>query len=178
MAFGEIPRPLADVPILYPTGQKLSVKTKYRGKVCVIVLIATTCNSCKAMVDQLAKLQKQFGPRGMVAVGAVVDEQNAKYTVGPWVARYRPAFEFGYLEKPEFIKLADIPANMRPFVPVVLFVDKKGKVRFQAYGDDAVMKQTEKAFPAIIDGLLKDQEGPMSTTKQVDAAGKELPAKK
>ena len=175
LSFADVPRPLANIPILYPTGQKVSIKTKYRGRVVVVVMIATTCNSCVQTVDLLTKMQQKFGARGLVVVGAVVDEQNPKFTVGPWVARHRPTFEFGYLEKAELIKLADIPPDKRPFVPILMFIDKKGQVRFQAYGDDPMMKEKEKAVPAIIDSLLKDAQGPMSTTKTVGPDGKELP---
>ena len=174
VSFAELPRPLADVPILNPNGQKLSIKTKYRGRVVVVVMIATTCNSCVKTIELLTKMQQQFGPRGFVVVGAVVDEQNPKFTVGPWVARHRPIFEFGYLEKAELIKLADIPPNKRPFVPILMFIDKKGQVRFQAYGDDPFMQEKEKAIPAIIDSLLKDAQGPMTVTKQVGPDGKPL----
>jgi len=175
LSFAELPRPLVDVPILYPNGQKLSIKTKYRGRVVVVVMIATTCNSCVKTIDLLTKMQQQFGARGLVVVGAVVDEQNPKFTLGPWLTRHRPPFEFGYLEKAELVKLADIPPGKRPFVPILMFIDKKGQVRYQAYGDDPFMAEKDKAIPAIINSLLMGQEGPMTATQQVGPDGKPLP---
>jgi len=176
LSFSQVPRPLADVPILYPDGKKLSLKTKYRGRVMAIVLISTSCGGCRELVELFTKMRERFGPRGFVVVGAAI-EPNAKFNLVAWVQRYRPQFEFGYLERDGAIKLAAMPPT-GSVVPIMVFVDKKGQVRFQAYGHDAIMKETEKAVPAIIDSLLKDAQGPLSTTKQVDANGKEIPTKK
>jgi hypothetical protein len=173
LSFGALPRPLADVPILYPDGTKLSLKTKYRGRVMAIVLISTSCNGCREMVELFTKMREKFGPRGFVVVGAAIEE-NAKFNLVAWAKRYRPQFEIGYLEREGAIKLADMPPT-GSVVPILLFVDKKGQVRFQAYGNDPIMKEKEKAIPAIIDSLLKDAQGPLSTTKQVGPDGKELP---
>ncbi len=171
LSLAAIPRPLADIPIQMPNGTKINVKTAYRGKVVLVALISTTCKDCLDMVTMMGKLQRDLGPRGFVPIAAAFDD-NAKNLVGPWAARYRPQFAVGYLERNDAVRFADIPSGMRPFAPILIFVDRKGQIKFQAYGDDPIMKQKDKAIPAIIDSLLKNQEGPMSTTQQVGPDGK------
>ena len=71
------------------------------------------------------------------------------------IPRYRPNFPVGFLDQAGAIKIADIPKDMRPFVPIMMFIDRLGTVRVQYYGNDPVFKQQDKAFHAIVDSLLK-----------------------
>jgi hypothetical protein len=146
------PLPLTAIPT--PNTQKISL-TQYRGKVLAIVVISTTCADCIQTVGMLSKVQKDLGPRGFQAVGAAGDE-NAQYLVGPFIQRYKPSFPIGYLTKDDIIKLAAIPKDKRPVAPILLFVDKKGAVRFQYYGDDAFFKTAEGTTRSIVTNLLKE----------------------
>jgi peroxiredoxin len=147
------PRPAADIPI--PTSDQKKIRLKqYRGKVVILVLISTTCDDCIKTLAILNKMQKDFGPRGLQMIGAAIND-NAAYSIGPFVQRYRPSFPMGSLGREDAIKMADIPPNTRPFVPVVLFIDRQGTVRLQYYGNDPVLKEQEKALRAIADSLLK-----------------------
>jgi peroxiredoxin len=147
------PRPLADVPIPTPDFKKISVK-QYRGKVVLLVLLSTSCGDCVASVPILNKIQTDFGPRGLQVIGAAFDD-NAANLVQAFAARYRPNFPMGFLDQPSAIKIADIPPGMRPFVPIVMFIDRTGVVQQQFYGDSPIFKQEEKTLRAMVDSLLK-----------------------
>lgn len=151
-----IPRPLADVPIRTPDKKNVNLK-QYRGKVLLVVLISTSCRDCIRTIDILNRMQRDLGPRGFQAVAAASNE-NAPFEVGPFAQRYRPIYPFGYLDRDATLKIADVPKDVRPFVPIAIFVDRKGIVRVQYYGDDPVFKDEERMFRMIADSLLKSGE--------------------
>ncbi len=146
-------RPLALTAI--PTPNSKITLSQYRGKVMVIAIFSTTCDDCIKSIDMLSKVQKDLGPKVFQAVAAAGDE-NAAYLVGPFAQRYKPSFPIGYLTKDEIIKLAAVPKDKRPFVPILLFVDKKGLVRFQYYGDDAFFKSADANTRTVVANLMKE----------------------
>ena len=149
------PRPLADVPISLVNGGRIDLK-HYRGKVMLIALISTTCPDCITSVDLLNKMQKEFGPRGFVPIAVAVGLDAEKNTKG-FIERYRPEFPMGYVLEDPFRQLADLGPRDRPFVPVFLFIDKKGTVRFEYTAIDALMDKAQrtKASSSIVEGLLR-----------------------
>jgi thiol-disulfide isomerase/thioredoxin len=151
--FAKEPRPLAPVPIPTPRGPKINL-AQYRGKVVVAMIFSTHCQDCIKSVDLLSKIQKDLGPKGLQVVAAAGDE-NAQYLVEPFVERYKPTFPIGYLTKDDIIKLADLPPGKRPVVPILLFIDKKGIVRFQYFGDDPFMKTEDGSTRSIVENLQK-----------------------
>src|SRR5215471_1730672 len=108
-----VPRPLADIPIQTPDAKKINLR-QYRGKVLLIAVISTSCGDCIRSVEMLNTIQKEFGQRGFQVIAAAVEE-NAAYKVGPFVARYRPSFPVGYLDREAAIKFLDISKTTRPF---------------------------------------------------------------
>jgi peroxiredoxin len=173
-AYAIVPRPLADMPIPMPDTKKINLR-QYRGKVLLIALISTSCGDCIKTVATLNAIQKDFGKRGFQVVGAAI-EDNAAYNVGSFVARYRPIFPVGYLEREAAIKFLDVSKETRPFVPILMFVDERGTVRFQYYGNDPFLKQGEKGIRAVADGLIRKAEQDRAARKAA-AAAKSEPAK-
>ena len=168
VAYAEAPFALADVPIPIPVARKPEIavpgKTieknekkidlkQYRGKALVVVMISTTCKHCITAVQFLTEMQKQYGAQGLQVVGLAGDP-NAEAAVPAFVEQFHPNFPFGYLAKDPFLKLANLPSDGRPFVPVVLFVDPKGMVRNRMFGNDTQMKNTENALLQGIKELL------------------------
>jgi peroxiredoxin len=147
------PRPIADMPIPAPGGKQIDLK-QYRGKVVLLALITTTCAECITSVEIFNRLQKEFGPQGFQMVAAAVN-LSAKDDAGPFAQRYKVNFPMGYLDKPGTMRIADIGGEQRPFVPIVIFIDRTGVVRFQYFGNDTVMKEEEKSLRAIVGGLVK-----------------------
>ncbi len=138
LSFAKTPRPLASVPIHTPQNKPIDLK-KFRGKGLVLVIFSTQCEDCIATLQLLDSVQKQFGPQGLQVVAAAGDD-NAPYLIGSYIARYKPSFPIGYLNKDEIIKIADVEKGARPFVPIILFIDRWGMVRYQYYGDHPIFK--------------------------------------
>jgi hypothetical protein len=146
--------PLADVPISQPRGKKLDLK-QYRGKALVLAIISTTCKDCGTTVDLLKIIQKENGPRGLQVVVAAGDEDAATAIVA-FAAAHKPNFPLGYLDRAGIIRIANIGPGVRPFVPILLFIDAKGAVRVQLFGDDPLLKKPETIIRATVRELLKE----------------------
>jgi hypothetical protein len=158
-------RPLPDVLISTPDGNKIDLK-QYRGKVIPLALVSTQCEECIGLMGFLDVLQKQYGARGMQAVVAAIND-DARTETGPLVQRYRPGYPVGFLDRDSAMKLAALPPGARPFVPIIMFVDRKGVVRFQFFGDDKALKDGEKLLRTIITGLInEDPNKPARTITQ------------
>jgi thiol-disulfide isomerase/thioredoxin len=150
------PRPLPDVPISMPAGKTANLKD-FHGKVVMLVLMSTTCSDCIAAVEMMNRIQKDFGARGLqafaVAVGVDADKKNTQ----GFVDRYRPTFPVGYVAETPFRELADLSATARPYVPIFIFIDKKGVIRFEYTAIDAIMEKSKRLqnCGSIVEGLLR-----------------------
>jgi len=146
------PRPLADVSVPVPNGKPIRL-SQYRGKVMVIALISITCDHCANSMKLLDQFQKEYGPRGFQAF-AIAGDPNAEKMLSV-LPPIKQAYPLGYLDQNTTMQVFDFKRNDHPFVPIYLFVDKKGTVRFQYAGKDDFFKNEEKNTRYYIDALLK-----------------------
>jgi hypothetical protein len=102
----------------------------------------------------LSQLQKEYGPQGFQVVAVAADDMAAKM-VGPLTRLRQFGFPLGYLDQNTTMELCDFKRDDRPFVPMYLFVDKKGTVRFQYAGKDDFFQKEEKNTRILIEALLK-----------------------
>jgi peroxiredoxin len=151
--FAATPRPVAEVPIPVPNGKPISLK-QYRGKVVLMAMISTDCSTCIKSIDILNRAQTDFGPQGFQVVAAAGDP-NAQFMIEPFVQRYRPNFPLGYLNTDQMMVLGNIGKDERPFAPIFLFIDRKGIVRNQFFGNEPFFKTEEASTRQIIQSLLK-----------------------
>ena len=147
-----LPRPLADVTVPIADGKKVKL-SQYRGKVMVIALISTTCAHCIQSIQMLTQVQKDYGPRGLQVFAVAADDLAPKAVSG--LMKLQPGFPIGYLDQNTTMQLCDFKRDDHPFVPMYLFVDKKGTVRFQYPGSDDFFKNEDKNTRILVEGLLK-----------------------
>ncbi len=147
------PRPLADVAVPMPDGKKVRL-SQYRGKVMVVALVSTTCDHCIAALQMLSTIQKEYGPRGFQAVGVAANDEAQDNLAG--FIRLQIAFPVGYLDQKTTMQVFDFKPDDHPFVPLFMFVDKKGAVRFQYPGKDDFFKAEDKNTRLLIESLLKE----------------------
>jgi peroxiredoxin len=146
------PRPLADVTVPAAGGKKVRL-TQYRGKVMLVALVSTTCDHCLSSLQMLSKLQAEYGPQGFQAVGVAAND-GAQDSLAGFI-RLQIAFPVGYLDQNTTMQVFDFKKDDHPFVPMFMFVDKKGTVRFQYAGKDDFFKAEEKNTRLLIEALLK-----------------------
>ena len=161
VTWAKVPRPLPTTAIPTTSGKTIRLQ-QYKGKVMTVLLFSTRCAECIDSLEILNKAQKQYGPRGFQAVAAAVNA-DAPEEIKGFVDRYRPTFPTGHLGQQELISFADLAPGQRPFVPIFIFIDHTGAVRYQYFGNEPIMKQQEKATLAIISSLLNFRDNP---TKQ------------
>ena len=140
------------LPFPLPDGKKVRL-TQYRGKVMVVALVSTTCDHCIASLQMLSKLQKEYGPHGFQAIGVAANDAAQESLAG--FIRLQIAFPVGYLDQNTTMQVFDFKKDDHPFVPMFMFVDKKGTVRFQYAGKDDFFKTEEKNTRILIEALLK-----------------------
>ena len=120
----------------------------------VVVIFSTSCQDCVAVLHLMDGIQKQYAARGLQVVGAAGDEQ-AKFLLGAFIARYRPTFPIGYLSEPEIKKLADItPTDQHAMAPILMFIDRWGMVREQFFGNHPIFKSPEKSLKSVTEAML------------------------
>jgi peroxiredoxin len=148
------PRPVADVPIPVAGGKPIKL-SQYRGKVMVVALISTTCVHCIASLQMLGKLQKEFAPQGFQALGIAADDNASTGVAG--LARLQLGFPLGYLDQTNTMQVFDFKLGDHPFVPIYLFVDRKGTIRFQYAGKEDFFKNEEPNTRILVENLLKQK---------------------
>src|SRR6185295_1112006 len=143
VAYAGLPpgRPLPDVPVSLVGGKKLDLK-QYRGKALVLAIISTTCKDCGEVVEILKMIQNEQASHGLQVVVAAGDP-NAAVALGPFATDHKPNYPLGYMDRPAIMKVASIGPQDRPFVPIMLFVDARGAVRVQLFGNDPLMQKPE-----------------------------------
>jgi hypothetical protein len=107
------------------------------------------------VLEVLKKLQVEEGAHGLRIVAAAGDE-NAAVLVGPYASQHRLNFPFGYVDRAELMKLANVTPKDRPFVPIMMFVDAKGFVRVQMFGNDRLLEKPEKIIRDTVRELMKE----------------------
>jgi hypothetical protein len=154
LAEPKIPRPLPDLAMRSPLNAPIKF-SKYRGKALLIAIVSTECESCGADVAILNKIQKDMGPQGVQVVAAAVN-MSAPNSVNQFIARFRPTFPVGFMDEATARKLMDMGNTTdRPYVPIFIFVDKKGIVALQQNGDSPFFQKIDGATRAMLNNLLK-----------------------
>jgi peroxiredoxin len=165
------PRPCPDTPIRTVDSKVIKI-SQYRGKTVMIVMFLTSCADCLATLQVMDKFQKELGPHGFQVVAVSLDESSANLL--PYAQRYRFGFPLGHLEKEGAIQLAGLAKDAHPIVPLIMFVDWMGNVRFQYFGDNKVLAgaDAEKNLHGIANGLIRQADAKQGPQYQTKPAGK------
>ncbi len=164
------PRKCADVPIKTSDGKTIHI-SQYHGKVVMIVMFLTDCKDCLATLQFMGRLQNEMAPRGLQIVAVSLDDNAAN--VAPFAQRYRFPFPVGHLTPDPAIELAHLAKDAHPIVPLLIYVDWMGNVRFQYEGNATIFNQGEKDIRGIATGLLRQAAEKKGPTYQAAPAGKQ-----
>jgi hypothetical protein len=163
-----VPRPAGDMVFPLPNGKKTTLG-QYHGKFRLVVFLAIDCQHCVQVTEVLRTIQHDLAPRGVQIIAAAVNDETPQQ-VNEFVLRYLPGFPVGMLDRDAFIKYAQIPPGMRPFVPVFLFVNNKGVVERQYFGDHPFFKDVNRNTRGVLNMMMKEAA--------LAAGKKSAPAKK
>lgn len=147
------PRPAGDFAIHMADGKDARL-SQYRGKPVVLAFLSTGCPHCQSFAKQLSMYQQEYGPKGVQVLGVVFD-QNAKAGLEKFRAAYVKGYPLGYSDENSVMTWLQQPLEQGYFVPVVVFVDRKGMVQSQHMGDDNLFQDPDANIRKRIDGLLR-----------------------
>src|SRR5689334_8745137 len=143
-----VPRPTKEFTITLPSGQQ-KLLSSYRGKVVMVACMFTTCPHCQALSKIITKLQKDLGPKGFQAFGAVFNDEvntpnagaNAQVTSN-FVNQFEVGFPVGYASQASVMSYLGLSDIERWVVPQVVIIDRKGVIRAQSAGQGTAELQT------------------------------------
>jgi len=151
----EVPRPSPDIVIDQPSGQKIQL-SQYKGKVCVLAFILTTCPHCQKTVGILTALQNELGPRGLQVVASATEDMAAM-NVPDFITRFKPSFPVGWSNYQAVLDYLQHNRMFKMFMPQLVFLDRAGTIRAQYGGDDKFFaSDQEKHLREQIETLLKE----------------------
>jgi peroxiredoxin len=164
----EIPRPSPDFAVNMIDGQQIRV-SQYKGKVCVVAFILTTCPHCQKTVGYLSTMQNEYGPRGFQVLASAIEDM-AKMNVPDFIQRFQPSFPVGFNIQSAVNEYLQHPVIYRMFMPQLVFIDRQGTIRAQYGGDDKFVTDEanqDKNLRAQIEALLN--EAPAAHKKRAAA---------
>jgi peroxiredoxin len=126
----------------------------YKGKTIVLALMFTTCPHCQKTAQLLTQVQNEYAAKGVQILGAVFDK-DAKSRVQQFNKQLGLNFPVGYSEQASVLEFLKLPPNDPYFVPILVFIDKRGTVRSQYVGDETFLSHQEANIRAEIDKMLK-----------------------
>jgi peroxiredoxin len=153
-----VPRPAKELTILEPSG-KQSLLSQYKGKVCVIQFLYTTCPHCQSLSRSLTKLQNELGPQGLQVFGVAFDEANAVKAAN-YVRQFGVGFPVGYASRDTVLNYLGMSVMDRFVVPQVIIVDRRGVVRAQSEPTGTAQLYDLGYLTQFVGGLLKEGSAP------------------
>jgi len=164
----DVPRPSPDFAIDTIAGQQIQV-SQYKGKVCVVAFILTTCPHCQKTVGLLSAIQNEYGPRGLQVLASAVEDM-AKMNVPDFIKRFQPPFPVGFNNQNDADVYLQHPVIYRMYMPQLVFIDRQGTIRAQYAGEDKFVSDEanqDKNLRAQIEALLN--EAPVASKKRAGA---------
>jgi peroxiredoxin len=130
----------------------------YKGKTIVLAFLYTTCSHCQKTAGVLAQVQKEYEAKGVQVLAAVFDD-GAANRVLEFHKSLGLNFPVGVSDTRTVLEYLQVPVTDPYFVPILVFIDKRGMIRSQYIGDENFLGKQEANIRAEIDKLLKGTPG-------------------
>ena len=170
-----IPRPSPEFAVKLPTGRQVLLSS-YRGKVVVLMFISTDCTHCQDTCRVIMeKLQKEYGSQDFQTL-AVAFNPMGMMLVPDFVKKTGVTFPVGADTVESVYAYLGLSTTLRTWVPIMVFVDRKGIIRLQYFGDDeGFTSNPEKRIRSAIEPLLKEPARGAAPAPRTSTAGKKAP---
>lgn len=150
----DAPRQAPELAIHMPDGSQ-KLLSSYRGKAVALAFMFTTCPHCQHLCGILSNIQKEYAGKGVQVVGSVFNDDAANL-VSAFNLQYVHGFPVGYNSRQTVLEFLQLGPTTPFYVPILVFIDKKGKIRSQYIGDEQYLQNPDVNIRASLDGLLKD----------------------
>jgi peroxiredoxin len=156
-AKNRVPRPAPDFAFQLANGSTGSLQ-QHRGKVVCAQFLLTTCPHCQHASELLSRLQKEYGPRGFQPIGIAYNPMS-KMLIDDYVRDHKVTFPVGAAEREPAIDFLGYSQEERVSVPQIVFIDRKGIIRYQSQQLNDAEAATEQNLRFWIEKLLAEPAG-------------------
>ena len=153
----EIPRKAGDFVIQLP-GKPMQLST-FKGYVCVVAFMSTTCPHCQHLAGVLGPMQQEYAPKGVQMLGVVFNPE-ATSELGNFTHIFaRNMFPIGMSTETVVVQFLQHPPGIH-YIPMMAFIDKQGIIRDEKLGaTDALFFKDDLVAQNVrgeIDRILKE----------------------
>jgi thiol-disulfide isomerase/thioredoxin len=141
--------PKAELTLKDANGQKVRL-AELRGKPVVLNFWATWCGPCKAELPMLVELEKQYSGRGVIFIGASLDDAKTQARVPAFASEHGITFPIWYGatgDDLDHLKLGEA-------VPATVFIDAAGNIVARILGQARAEEVKER-----LEWLAGDRSG-------------------
>ena len=138
--------------------------SRYKGKIVVLNFWATSCVPCQHEMPLLAEMQTKYEEKGVIVLGASVDDEKSQPLIQPFAEKNKIAFPLlvgATTDQMQQLQLGEA-------IPATAFFDADGKLIGRVLGELnksdlqnrlewMLGKHHGKAPPAFINGFQKKQ---------------------
>ena len=120
---------------------------QYRGKPLIVNFWARWCGPCRQEIPELAKVQSEYGRKGLVVLGIGLEDKPEA------VQDFARAYDMNYpilLARDQGIPLMQALGNVKAGLPFTVVIDRQGRILSHKLG---VMKRPD--LEAAVAALLK-----------------------
>jgi peroxiredoxin len=158
-----VPRKAAEFVFQMVDGPQ-QLLSMYKGKSIVLALMFTTCPHCQKTAQLLSGIQTEYASKGVQVLGATFDPDAAR-RVQQFNKSLGVNFPCGYSDQGAVLEFLQLPPTEPYFVPILVFIDKRGTVRSQYIGDETFLAKQDVNIRAEIEKLLKVGAAPATAPK-------------
>lgn len=165
----DVPRPAPPLQFVSHTGEMIRL-SDLKGKVVILEFLLTHCPGCKNSAGILAKIQSEYGARGVQVLGLAIDD-GAGPKIPQFIRETGANFPIGVYSNDKAHEYLQVSVMSRMMMPQVVMIDRQGVIREQHSGDDPWMS------PAIEDMNIRKALAKLLAAAPAKAAPKASPKK-
>ena len=148
-----VPRASGEVDFTVP-GKGPMKLSSYNGKIVVVVVFITTCPHCQRTTKLMTQIQNEYRAKGVQVLQLAFRDDDNKAAIEKFVQQYKPNYPVGMIDANLLAKWGQLTAEMRPTVPMLFFIDRRGYIVGEYMGADPFM--IEENQPTTIRAKLND----------------------
>jgi thiol-disulfide isomerase/thioredoxin len=132
------PGPQAQIPRKAPElyiqlqGKQIQL-SQYRGYVCAVAFMSTTCPHCQHLAQVLTGIQQEYASKGVQVLGVVFNPEAVTDYVNFGAVFARNMFPVGMSTDAIVASFVQHPPGIH-YIPMMAFIDKQGVIRSQHLG--------------------------------------------
>ena len=135
LAAAELPRPAVDLKVETVTGQIVDLD-HLKGKVVVVMFFYSTCPLCHEATQNLNAIYDEWKSHGLEII-AIAANDSAKADLPKFVGEFNVRFPVAVGNRAMWARVGGFSLVKRPpYVPHMLFIDRKGTVREEHAGSE------------------------------------------